>query len=76
MPVTDAHHRPLQTPTAEQLAHEISVDCARALRRLDGLSRERYDVVLVHARQLIRHAGALSRAIETGARRPLSARPY
>ena len=55
---------PAPTVTPEQLAHEIGVECHRALRRLDRLEGERPDVVLVHARQFIRHAAALSRAIE------------
>jgi hypothetical protein len=55
---------PAPKPHPEHLAHEIGVDCHRALRRLDRLDSERYDVVLAHARQLIRHAAALSRAIE------------
>ena len=59
---------PVRPPsiTTRQLAHEIAVDCDRALRRLDRLSGERRDVVLVHARQFIRHAAALSREIECG----------
>jgi hypothetical protein len=53
-------------PTTGQLAQAITIDCERALRRLDGLSREHYDVVLVHARELVRHAAKLSRAMEHG----------
>jgi predicted ATPase len=52
--------------TPAHLAHEISVDCQRALRRLDRLQSERGDVVLDHARALIGHAAALSQAIERG----------
>ena len=55
---------PPRTARNERLAHEIGVDCQRALRRLDRLSSERHDVVLAHARQLIEHAAALSHAIE------------
>jgi hypothetical protein len=60
----------IQTPTRSPhppnqiLAHQIRIDCDRALRRLDRLDRERHDVLLDHARQLIRHAAALSREIE------------
>jgi hypothetical protein len=58
--------RPPRTPTSQDLAREIHVDCDRALRRLDRLNQERHDVVLVHARALIRHAARLSQAIERG----------
>ena len=64
MPTTQTTAAPAPTARTEQLAHEIGVDCHRALRRLDRLNSERHDVVLVHARQLIRHAAGLSRAIE------------
>jgi hypothetical protein len=59
---TVERHAP--TVSTERLAHEIRVDCDRALRRLDRLSQERDDVVLVHAREFIRHAAELSQAIE------------
>jgi hypothetical protein len=47
-----------------QLAQTIARDCDRALRRLDRLNRERPDVLLAHARQLIQHAAVLSHALE------------
>jgi hypothetical protein len=56
---TVAHH-----PDTAHLAHEIAQDCHRALRRLERLNRERPDVLLAHARQLIRHAATLSHALE------------
>jgi hypothetical protein len=56
---------PRRPPATNQIvAQQIRVDCDRALRRLDRLDRERHDVLLDHARQLIRHAAALSREIE------------
>jgi hypothetical protein len=55
---------PAPSAITEQLAREIGSDCNRALRRLERLQGERHDVVLAHARQLIRRAAALSRAIE------------
>jgi hypothetical protein len=64
MPATQTAAAPEPTAPTEQLAQEIGMDCHRALRRLDRLNSERHDVVLVHARQLIRHAARLSRAIE------------
>jgi hypothetical protein len=64
MPTTQTAAASAPTAPTERLAHEISMDCHRALRRLDRLNSERHDVVLVHARQLIRHAAGLSRAIE------------
>ena len=66
MPVTHEPTAPDHAITAQALAHEIRTDCDRALRRLDQLSRERQDVLLAHAREFIRHAAALSRAIERG----------
>jgi hypothetical protein len=50
----------------EQLVREIALDCDRALRRLDRLSRKSDDVVLRQARAFIRHAAALGHAIEGG----------
>ena len=64
MPATQTAAAPPHTTRIEPLAREIAMDCQRALRRLDRLSSERHDVVLVHARQLIQHAAALSRALE------------
>ena len=64
MPATHAAAAPAPTARPKQLAHEIGVECDRALRRLDRLESERHDVVLAHARQFIRHAAALSLAIE------------
>ena len=64
MPTTHTAAAPAPTARPEQLAHEISVHCDRALRRLDRLDSERHDVVVLHARQFIRHAAALSRSIE------------
>jgi hypothetical protein len=64
MPASQTVERHPPTVRAETLAHEIRVDCDRALRRLDRLSQEREDVVLVHAREFIRHAAQFSQAIE------------
>ena len=66
MPITHEPTAPDHAITPEALAHEIRTDCDRALRRLDQLSRERHDVLLAHAREFIRHAASLSRAIERG----------
>jgi hypothetical protein len=65
-PTAQTVDRRPQEPVAERLAHDIRVDCERALCRLDRLSREREDVVLTHARALIGHAAALSQVIERG----------
>ena len=53
---------PPQLETAT-LAHEIGVECERALRRLDGLISERDDVLLVHTRTFVRRAERLSQLI-------------
>jgi hypothetical protein len=39
---------------------EIRISCERALRRLDRLAGERDDVLLRHARELVRRAAALA----------------
>ena len=57
---------PAPSPRTEQVVREIALDCDRALRRLDRLNREKDDVVLMHARAFIRHAAALSHALERG----------
>ena len=64
MPTSQTVERQPRSVSAETLAHEIRIDCDRALRRLDRLREERDDVVLVHAREFIRHAAQLSQAIE------------
>ena len=61
---THAPAAPAPAAASAELAREIARDCRRALRRLDRLEGERHDVVLVHARQLIRRAAALSHALE------------
>jgi hypothetical protein len=46
--------------TAEELARTIHSECARAIRRLDVLIRERDDVLLLDARAAVRHAAVMS----------------
>ena len=54
-PATD-----MPATTAEELARTIHSECARAIRRLDTLIRERDDVLLLDARRAIRHAAVMS----------------
>jgi hypothetical protein len=44
----------------EDRDREIRVSCERALRRLDRLVAERDDVLLRHARELVRRAAVLA----------------
>jgi hypothetical protein len=48
----------------DERSREIRVSCERALRRLDRLAGERDDVLLRHARELVRRAAALAAASE------------
>jgi hypothetical protein len=62
MSITNAPVDPRELNTVA-LAREIGVECARALRRLDGLISERDDVLLAHARAFVRRAASLSEVI-------------
>ena len=49
----------VRTPTTVEFAR-IKAECERAIRRLDRVIGEREDVLLVHAREAVEHAAAMS----------------